>query len=107
MSMPHTGSSWVAEIVSVNKRCRFKACAVANKGAVDFWLWVCDSSTTGATSPTCCPLKVPAGTTQSLDWTEAPRDMAQGIYCAATTDPQVKTLIAANDAFFEVAYENL
>lgn len=106
MSMPHSGGPWQIELVAVGSPARFKALTVANKGAVDFWAWVCDSSTSGAITPTIPPLFVPAGTTMALDYSQIPRDMINGIYVCATTDPATKTLIASNDAFFDVAYEN-
>lgn len=106
MSMPHGGSSWNSQVVVVGRRALFKAAFVANRGAAPFWMWVCDSATTGATAPTCVPVYVPSLTTQSLFMADVPRQMVNGIYVCATTDPEVKTLIAANDAFFEVAYED-
>jgi hypothetical protein len=47
---------------------------------------------------------VPAGGDAFLDWRRAARLMTTGIYVAASTDPVTKTLIAAADAFFEVAW---
>lgn len=105
MSFPVSGASWVAELTAVARRCRFKSATVANKGAVDFWLWVCDS-VGGATAPSLVPVYVPVNSTQSIDLALTPILMTNGIYVCATTDPATKTLITSNDAFFTVIYEN-
>ena len=51
MSFPFSGASWVAEVVAVARQSRLKRVFVANKGAVDFWLWVCDSPHDRRNSP--------------------------------------------------------
>ena len=102
--VPRGGGNWGMELVIAKDRCLFKSAACANKGAVPFWLWVCDAPSR-QTKPTCAPIYIPALSTQALDWTAAPRLMSQGIYVAASTDPETLTLILTPDAWFEVAYE--
>lgn len=100
----YSGASWNSQLLAIGKAAWFKNCTVANKGAVDFWLWVCDASGE-ALAPTMAPIYVPALTTQSIDRTLSPRFFGNGIYVCATTDPQTRTLITAGDAFFELSYE--
>jgi hypothetical protein len=100
----YAGDSWNSQLKAVSGLCWFKLCVVANKGASDFWLFVCDG-TEGQTTSTLAPIYVVAGTTQSIDRTLSPRLMVNGIYVCASSDPVTKTLITSNDAWFEVAYE--
>lgn len=112
----NTGGSqnWQQQALVCTRPCELLSVAVANKGAVDFWLWVCDASTMGADRPVSCPIPVPAGTAQSIQHILPDvenvgrfrgRQMQHGIYVCATTDPVTKTLITAPDAFFEVAFD--
>lgn len=103
---PRSGQSWQVQQVACASKCLFKGIAVSNKGATGFWVWVCDDSGEG-TKPTLAPLYVPSTSTFSLDWSECPRRMMNGIYVCATSDPLTKTLITGADAWFEVAYEFL
>jgi hypothetical protein len=98
----YAGEQWNSQLFAVQTGSWFKTCVVSNKGAVDFWLWICDGQ---RDKPTLAPIYVPALSTQSYGRTESPRLMPNGIYVCATTDPVTKTLIAAADAWFELAYE--
>jgi hypothetical protein len=102
--VPRGGGQWCMEQQICKDRALFKGGAFANKGVVGFWAWIFDAPTR-QTYPACCPLYVPASTTMSLDWTAAPRLMSQGIYVAASSDPQTFTIIVSPDAWFEIAYE--
>jgi hypothetical protein len=95
------GQSWCSQLMVNQTGAWFKSCTAANKGAAGFWLWVCDQSL----SPVLAPVFVPASSTWSIDRTFSPRLMPGGIYVCATSDPVTRTLIAANDAWFELAYE--
>jgi hypothetical protein len=98
----YSGEAWNSQLFAIQTPAWFKTCIVSNKGAVDFWLWVCDGD---AGKPTLSPIYCAAGATQSLNRVESPRLMPNGIYVCATTDPVTKTLIASNDAWFELGYE--
>jgi hypothetical protein len=99
----HANSGWQNELKVIGTSVRFRGCAAANKNATDgFWLFVCDGE---ATVPTCAPLWVPAGTTQSITWEDSPRIFRNGIYLCASTDATTKTLPATSDAYFECAYD--
>ena len=102
--VPHGGQSWCNQVRVCGSPCIFKAAVVSNKGATTFWLWICDDACE-AGNPVCAPLCVPGNSTQSIDWTMAPRRMMNGLLCLATTDPLNKTLLPAADAWFEVAYD--
>ncbi len=101
---PHGGDSWQTQQVVIAGPCSFRGVAVANKSGSDFWVWVCDAAGQ-ADKPSLMPLKVTAGNCSSLDWSNSPRTMLNGIYVCATSDPFTKTLITTADAWFDVAYE--
>jgi hypothetical protein len=106
-STTNADGDWESERLGCGKQCAVSGVAVANKGAVDFWLWICDSSTKEADKPFLCPILVPAGQSNSLDWSLRPVKMLHGVYVCATTDPLTKTLITTQDAYFDIAYENI
>lgn len=98
---------WERERVACQKQCAVAGVAVANKGAAGFWLWICDGGTAETDKPFLCPIYVPGGSSNSLDWSMRPVKFVHGCYVCATTDPFTKTLIATPDAFFDIAYENI
>lgn len=101
-------TDWETQHVFCGKRCIVGGVAVANKSETEgFWLWICDSPTAGAQKPTMAPIYVAPLSTQSLDWSTAPRKFSSGLYVCATTNPVTKTAPATNDAFFECSYELL
>jgi hypothetical protein len=102
--LQYAGENWCSQLTVIGGRTWFKSCTVANKGPVDFWLWICDDPG-ASTRPTLCPVLVPAGTTQSIDRTTSPRLMVNGIYVCASSDPATRTLITGADAWFEVCHE--
>jgi hypothetical protein len=102
-STTQSDTGWERERLGCGKQCVVYGVAVANKGAADFWLWICDSATKEATKP----YLVPAGQSNSLDWSLRPVKFNHGVYVCATTDPLTKTLITTQDAFFDIAYETI
>jgi len=95
------------EALCYDQPCAFFAAVMMNKGATDLYMLVCDARDKSPVFPHLAPVKVPAGSTGSLDWSFAPRRMRDGIYIAASTAPDLKTLSATADCFFEVAYDLL
>jgi len=60
----------------------------------------------GRIEPTCAPVYVPPGSTQSINWQDSPRKMINGIVVLVSSDPIVKTApVATNEAYFEVCFE--
>jgi hypothetical protein len=93
------------EAVAYNQPCVFRVAVMTNNGAGPLWLCVADSRDNNAKVPHLAPVLVPNGSTGSLDWSMAARDMRDGIYVYASTDPTNKALPGTNDVFFEVAYD--
>lgn len=104
--VPRGGGQWCMEVAVCKDRALFKGIAVANKGAAGFWVFLFDSPTRRDRAE-CCPLYVPGTASLSLDWSNSPRAMAQGIFVGASSDPNSYTPITDPDAWFEVAYEPL
>jgi hypothetical protein len=104
MSAPHSSAPWAKELQVSTVRSLLHGVRVSNKSATLFWLFTCDSADTSPTASSACAVPVPANGDNFLDWRAAARLMEAGIYLAASSDPVTKTLIIADDAFFECAW---
>ena len=106
------GSDWSKDRVVNARAAELLSVTVQDKSGAGFYLQIFDSGTDKSGNENLIATQiVPAGGFVSVNFahtingTTFGREMKQGIYLAASTDPHQKTLLATNDAFFTCAFK--